>query len=225
MGTIGNEGFEVRHAVFDPFEIELFRAEVDRLASSAKGACVRLLAEKSDLFRELATSEVIRKLIENDLTPVRSILFDKTEEENWPVLWHQDLTITVTKKKDVRNYRNWSQKNGVPHVQPPLSVLEQMVTLRIHLDPTPAENGALRIIPGSHLSGRMDQSSIRDWTARVEPKVCACEAGDVLLMSPLILHSSPRSAQPSRRRILHFEFAIRESLDSMLRWYEKPPNQ
>jgi len=28
--------------------------------------------------------------------------------------------------------------------------VEGMVTLRLHLDETPAENGALRVVPGSH---------------------------------------------------------------------------
>ena len=47
-----------------------------------------------------------------------------------------------------------------------------------------------------------------------------CEAGDVLSMSPLLLHSSKRSLSPARRRILHFEYAERDRLPSALGWYE-----
>lgn len=44
--------------------------------------------------------------------------------------------------------------------------------------------------------------------------------GDILLMSPLILHSSRKSTTPSRHRILHFEYAKRAKLDPQLTWFE-----
>ena len=49
---------------------------------------------------------------------------------------------------------------------------------------------------------------------------CACEPGDILMMSPLILHASSRSTQPARRRILHFEYAREKDLDPDLEWHE-----
>jgi hypothetical protein len=49
---------------------------------------------------------------------------------------------------------------------------------------------------------------------------CICEPGDVLLMSPLLLHSSLRSTKPNRRRILHFEYAPPNALDPRLTWHE-----
>ncbi|HET9956722.1 MAG TPA: hypothetical protein VFQ61_19635 [Polyangiaceae bacterium] len=34
-----------------------------------------------------------------------------------------------------------------------------------------------------------------------------CRAGDVLLMKPLLVHRSPRAANPARRRVLHVLYA------------------
>jgi hypothetical protein len=50
--------------------------------------------------------------------------------------------------------------------------------------------------------------------------VCACAAGDVLVMRPLILHASNRALHPARRRVLHFEYAPRDALDPSLYWAE-----
>lgn len=153
------------------------------------------------------------------LRPVRSILFDKTESENWPVPWHQDLTIAVSQEQQVSGYGPWSHKDGSPHVQPPVSLLGHMVTIRLHLDDTPATNGALRVIPGSHCAGRIGADALRD-SDKDRAVTCECSSGDALLMSPLILHSSRRSEFPARRRVIHFEYARDEDLDPRLEWFE-----
>ena len=153
------------------------------------------------------------------MRPVRSILFDKTETENWPVLWHQDLTIAVAEEKDIPDYGPWSNKDDSPHVQPPVSLLEKMVTIRLHLDDTPATNGALRVIPRSHNQGKISTNALNKFN-KDKAITCECLAGDVLLMSPLILHSSQRSTTPSRRRVIHFEYAHHRDLDPDLQWYE-----
>jgi ectoine hydroxylase-related dioxygenase (phytanoyl-CoA dioxygenase family) len=38
----------------------------------------------------------------------------------------------------------------------PLKVLEQVLAVRLHLDDCDERNGALRVVPGSHLLGRLD---------------------------------------------------------------------
>ncbi len=215
-------GFQIHPGVFAEDEIFLLRQEVDRVAAFAGSACVRHLRDHSSMFRDLARSSKILSLLSNsDLQPVRSILFDKTPSENWPVAWHQDLTICTKEQADCYGYGPWSVKDGVHHVQPPISLLEQMVTVRIHLDPTDSDNGALRVTPGSHRHGRLSTSSIAELTAS-DAHTCECLPGDVLLMSPLILHSSKRSTRPDRRRILHFEYAPPDALDSRLTWHETP---
>ncbi len=220
MTSLDTYGFEIHRAVFSLSEIETFRAEADEIAAKAGSACVRHLGNRSDIFNRLSQSPQLLSLFPNPaFTPVRSILFDKTPDENWPVAWHQDLTICVTEKIDCENYGPWSVKDGIPHVQPPVALLNRMVTARIHLDPTGADNGALSIVPGSHLRGKLASEKIPE-LATESSILCECHPGDVLLMSPLILHSSKRSTRPNRRRILHFDYAPPDALDPRLAWHE-----
>jgi len=62
----------------------------------------------------------------------------------------QDVTIAVQEKVEMDGYGPWSIKADVPHVQPPASILEIMLSVRLHLDDCSEKNGALRVIPGSH---------------------------------------------------------------------------
>lgn len=150
---------------------------------------------------------------------VRAIYFDKTPDANWLVPWHQDLTICVEEKREVSGFGPWTEKAGLHHVQPPAEVLGQMITLRIHLDDTGPENGALRVLPGSHRHGKLSAAEITRLRAEIAEEVCAASAGDALLMRPLLLHASSRSVIPGHRRILHIEFAGCELPDG-LRWNE-----
>jgi len=206
-------GFLIHCGLLPPAEIAELRLACDAVAAEAGSACVRQLLAKSARLREFANSPKLRALLPSGFRLVRSILFDKTPDENWPVAWHQDLTIAVTSKSDLPGYGPWSVKDGVTHVQPPIDVLERMRTLRIHLDDTPANNGALRVIPNSHRQGRVT----RDVFSKAE-EICECAPGDVLAMSPLILHASSRSAKPSRRRIIHLEFAAEGILHPSIDW-------
>ena len=147
--TLAEHGFEVHRGILSVAQITQLREEADAVAACAHSVCVRHLRSKSVIFHELSLSDLVYSHLPRDLRPVRSILFDKTADENWPVAWHQDLTIAVGEERAMPGYGPWSQKEGIPHVQPPLSLLQNMITLRFHLDDTPASNGALQVIPGS----------------------------------------------------------------------------
>lgn len=222
--SLATDGYEIHRAVLSDAEVAQLRQEADAVATTAGSACVRHLRERSSILDSLSVSSALLSLIPDGLRPVRSILFDKTESENWPVLWHQDLTIAVAEERQIPGYGPWSHKDGSPHVQPPVSLLESMVTIRLHLDETSATNGALRVIPGSHRNGRIDADTLRalDKGGAV---MCECSPGDALLMSPLILHSPRRSESPARRRVIHFEYARNEDLDAGLRWFEPATDQ
>jgi len=173
---------------------------------------------------ELARSERILDLIRPHLAgepvPVRSIYFDKNPSANWLVPWHQDLTIALTAQAEVPGFGPWSHKDGIPHVQPPIALLEQMLTLRLHLDPADESNGALQVLAGSHRLGRLDPDQINHQRSSVPAILCAVAAGDALLMRPLLLHASGRSSAQSHRRILHIEFAG-FALPDPIRWHEQ----
>jgi hypothetical protein len=149
--------------------------------------------------------------------PVRAISFDKSPAANWYVAWRQDLTIAVAERRDVPGFGPWSVKNGVPHVQPPVGLLEHMLTVRLHLDPADATNGALRVLPGSHRHGRLRTEHIESLRHATPDILCRATAGDALLMRPLLLHASSRATAAARRRVLHIEYAACE-LPGGLSW-------
>jgi hypothetical protein len=151
--------------------------------------------------------------------PVRAIWFNKSAEANWLVAWHQDLAIAVRERVDVPGFGAWSVKEGVPHVQPPAEVLERMLTVRIHLDHADGENGALRVIAGTHLLGRLSAEQIAALREERGETLCEAAAGDALLMRPLLLHASGRSTSDRPRRVLHLEYAG-EELPGGLAWRE-----
>lgn len=151
------------------------------------------------------------------MTPVRIVFFDKTPEANWAVPLHQDRTIAVNERHDVAGFDNWNVKDGVAHVEPPIELLMRMVTLRLHLDDAGDDNGALDIVPGSHMRGRIPAAEVLG-VARREPVVrCAAKSGDVLAMRLVTLHKSERAAKPSRRRVLHVDFSP-DRLPPPLEW-------
>lgn len=156
-------------------------------------------------------------LIGKQLSPVRSILFDKTPETNWDVVWHQDVTIALRERRDVDGFGPWSIKQAVTHVQPPAAVLESMITLRLHLDDCPSENGPLLVVPGSHLDGFVDVRALDTAKCEEDAFACVVSAGNVLATRPLLLHASKKASAPSHRRVLHVEYAS-EPLPDGLEW-------
>lgn len=162
--------------------------------------------------------ELIDRLLGTGYFVVKSIYFDKPPQSNWFVAWHQDLTISVGEKADVPGFGPWTVKQQQYAVQPPLDILEQNFTLRIHLDDTDQDNGALRVVPGSHAKGLYRPETI-DWNNEREHS-CAVRCGGVMMMRPLLLHASNRTVNEARRRVVHIEFSNTE-LPQPLHWSEK----
>jgi len=191
---------------------------------AGKAFGIRNLLNVVPFTRSLANSAACRTIVEPILGAearvVRGIYFDKHKDANWKVAWHQDTTIAVRERCDVEGYGPWSIKAGILHVQPPVSVLENMLTLRIHLDQTDETNGALRVLPGTHKQGRLDASQHDYWKRQQEPVTCAVREGGALLMRPLLLHSSVAAVNPGHRRVLHFEYSSID-LPGGLRWFEQ----
>jgi len=96
---------------------------------------------------------IVHELFGKDYFLVKSIYFNKPGQSNWFVSYHQDLSISVDKKIAYADYTHWTIKENQFSVQPPVEVLENNFTIRIHLDDTNESNGALKVIPGSHLNG------------------------------------------------------------------------
>lgn len=163
-------------------------------------------------------NELVAQLFGKEYFAVKSIYFDKPENSNWFVAYHQDLTISVDKKEELAGYGPWTVKQDQFAVQPPLNILEDNFTIRIHLDNTDEKSGALKVIPGSHLKGIYRAETI-DWNIEMET-TCNVPCGGVMIMKPLLLHASGRSTSGNKRRVVHIEFS-RSLLPANLNWSEK----
>lgn len=198
-------------------QAEIARSERDGETYGARG--LLQLPEVRAVAGWPAIAATLHAIMGDGFRPVRSLFFDKTEGANWPVLWHQDLSLAVREQHDLPGWRNWSTKRGILHVQPPPEILARMMTVRLHLDDCPAENGALQVLPGSHRQGTLSREAIRSLDM-VHARTIAANLGDALFVRPLILHASRPAQTPSHRRVLHLEFAPEGLLPAGLAWAE-----
>lgn len=161
---------------------------------------------------------LIAEIFGTDYFVVKSIYFDKPKESNCHVPWHQDLTISVDKKEELNGYGPWTVKQDQFGVQPPVNILEDNFTLRIHLDKTDKNNGALKVIPGTHANGVVPVTTFQPIPQ--EEFTCEVPAGGVMIMKPLLYHSSAKTTNQQQRRVIHIEFS-KEKLAGNLAWSEK----
>jgi hypothetical protein len=220
--AIRERGWAVTPPVIDDGLAAQLRAIVAPLATDGRGGARNLL-DVSDI-QSLAKSEPVRRLATAVLGAacftVRGLLFDKTPGANWKVIWHQDLTIATRERADVAGYGPWTEKAGVPHVQPPIAVLEHMLAIRLHLDPCGIENGPVRVLDASDRLGRLSGEAIDSLRQSQRETDCVVEEGGVLAFRPLILHASAPSSVPRHRRVIHLEFATGE-LAPPLEWHRR----
>jgi ectoine hydroxylase-related dioxygenase (phytanoyl-CoA dioxygenase family) len=166
---------------------------------------VEALAKDERLLR------IARRALGDGAVPFRATLFDKSARANWLVVWHQDTALPLKSRNDSTEWGPWSLKAGVLYAHAPAWALSRILALRIHLDASTAENGPLRVLPGSHLAGALSDDEILE-LARTQEKVeCLVPRGGVLAMRPLLIHSSSKARAGEPRRVLHLEYA--EALD------------
>jgi ectoine hydroxylase-related dioxygenase (phytanoyl-CoA dioxygenase family) len=151
--------------------------------------------------------EVARDFIGPSAIPFRATLFDKSPDSNWFVVWHQDIALPVRTRVDADGWGPWSTKGGQLYAHAPAAALEQVIALRLHLDDSTAENGPLRVLPGTHTLGRLSEERIRELARDITPVECLVNAGGVVAMRPLVVHASSKSRSLLPRRVLHVEYA------------------
>ncbi len=226
---LSDNGFTTVDGIYSPEEVEQILTAIDRIGrsketfrKSADLFAIRQFLKEVPATQNLIFNEKFKILIDQflgtDFFVVKSIYFDKPEASNWYVPYHQDLTISVDKKLELENFGSWTVKQNQFAVQPPLDILENIVTLRIHLDDTDKNNGALRVIPKSH-SKKIYRPETIDWTKENET-TCSIKKGGLMIMKPLILHSSSRTTNNKKRRVIHIEFSNKE-LPTGLNWAER----
>ncbi len=229
LRTLASDGYAIIPNVIDAGMVASLRHAIDRAGEweevRRRGGIwgIRNLLDVVPAARELARSSQLRSIaasvLGEECFAVRGTLFDKNPDANWSLFWHQDSNITVKEKRDVAGFSCWSRKAGVWHTQPPFSVFERMLAVRVHLDDSFADNGPLRVLPGSHRAGWVD-AELDQWKSNATEVICEVGAGGVVLMQPLVLHASSASEKPSHRRVLQIEYAV-DDLPGGLEWYDR----
>ena len=223
------DGFAIINAVYTPEEINSIAEVISQVDITrptfrktndlfAIRQFLKEVPETKDLIFNKNLNSIISQLFGDDYFAVKSIYFDKPEQSNWFVAYHQDLTISVDKKMELKGFGPWTVKQNQFAVQPPLDILENNFTIRVHLDDTDENNGALKVVPKSHLKGIYRPENI-DWKTETEV-FCKVKKGGIMIMRPLLLHASNRTTNNNKRRVIHIEFSNR-ALPDMLQWAER----
>jgi len=195
----------------------LDRSEVLAIANSIEEDPLRRSrAGKRHLMRNAFVSrtarnprllEIASRFLGPDPVPFRATLFDKSVRNNWLIVWHQDTALPLRDRRDVSGWGPWSVKDGITYAHAPAAALSRVVALRLHLDDSRADNGPLRVVPGTHLHGVLSDDEIVGLVAAVVPVDCLVPAGGIVAMRPLLLHASSKAASSCPRRVLHIEYA------------------
>lgn len=221
---IEHKGTNVLNKIFSVREVNRMNKFIQdfrkRNSDNVSFAIRNVLKEIPQLEEFIFNQRLIRVLdsLDSNLFLTKSILFDKPQNENWYVTWHQDKTINVTEKIETEGYVGWTQKGDGFGVIPPKEILDSTFTLRIHLDDTDTRNGCLSVYPSSHKKSfsTREVSLITENTLSQNIEVLS---GGVHIMKPLLLHASAKSTTQRRRRVLHLEFCSTQ-LPNGLAWAE-----
>ncbi len=163
------------------------------------------------LAETLASLQPLREILDQfgqGSKPTRVVSFNKSATKNWTIPWHQDRVITAPEKREQDGYKNWTNKNGQWHCEPPQSVLDAMVFVRIHLDKTTRDQGPMEIALGSHTFGIVPTQQCKQMAETCKTELCTANRGDVLVLKMLTLHRSIASNLPEDRRAIRADYAF-----------------
>ncbi len=118
--------------------------------------------------------EIAQLICGDDFFLIQEFAVNKTLGDELPVLWHKDM----------------------PHER-----MGRCFTMGIYLDDADENDGALRVVPGSHISHKGICELSKEPFIEVPVK-----AGDILIHDMLLAHSSAPLQRNSIRRVLYFEF-------------------
>lgn len=195
MQTI-DSGYAIQQHRLASSECEaILRALSDSAIARSRAGARHLMA--NPIVAELSTDTrllaLARDLLGANASPFRATLFEKSGDTNWLIPWHQDTALPLTKTFDAPGWGPWSKKAGTAYAHAPAWALSRIVALRIHLDASTADNGPLRVVPGSQSAGLLSDHDAR--------RVLHIEYTDSLDLSPgirlaIVSRNRPRFNTP-----------------------------
>lgn len=217
--AVERDGFAVIPGVLDSNEICSAQKKLEKASLRRSRAGIRHLManhEIATLARDPRLLNIASEILRTDAIPFRATLFDKSLETNWLVVWHQDTALPLKNRKEIDGWGPWSVKDGITYAHAPTYALQKVIALRIHFDDSIAENGPLRVLPGTHNLGVLTDEQVFELSTKNSAIDCVASRGAVLAMRPLLIHSSSKSQNESARRVLHIEYASSMSIGDNL---------
>jgi hypothetical protein len=210
MTETSDPGFAIIANVLRPEEVRELAAVFERSDLERSRAGARHLLGRP-VVRAVAHDprplDIAGQFLRCAPVPFRATLFDKSARANWLVSWHQDRALPLVARRDVPGWGPWSVKGGITYAHAPAAALSRVIAVRIHLDDSEADNGPLRVLPGTHTLGVLGDDQIAHLSQTLEPVDCLVAAGGAVAMRPLILHASSKAQSDRPRRVLHIEYA------------------
>jgi|SRR5271156_4010509 len=211
-------GFAISHCGISESDIRALLEEIPQCDAPRSRAGIRHAMRHRAIARfaeDVRLLDLAREVLGPEAFPFRATLFDKSPVSNWLVAWHQDTALPLRERREVAGWGPWSVKDGVIYSHAPASALSQVLALRLHLDDSRAENGPLRVLPGTHILGVLTDAEMLRSATTTPSQECVVPAGGILAMRPLIVHASSKSRSAMPRRVLHIEYAARRSFEDL----------
>ncbi len=218
-------GFAILHHVFSRKEVNQLKDLIQTYFKNFpdhETHAIRNLLHEIEPIKKIVFNENLKNILKKinpNLFLTKALFFDKSPDNNWYVTWHQDTTIHVKTKIDTPGFIGWTKKEDHFGVCPPEEILKDTLTVRIHLDDTTEENGALKVIGGSQ-NKKMNREEIATISQNSVAYICDVQMCGIHLMRPLLLHASSKATGQKHRRVIHLEFNS-EELPNGLNWAEE----
>ncbi|RXF00752.1 phytanoyl-CoA dioxygenase family protein [Pseudoalteromonas sp. PS5] len=170
-----------------------------RLVVSRINDLFKFQSAYAELLAHPSVIGLAEKIIGEPVAPVYESLLIKDPADPYQIGWHRDMNAGAD---------------------------ERIITMGIYLDDAQAQQGALQVLPGSHLA----KESVLELKEKLEkqqltPVDVPVKAGDILIHHVNTLHCSGIQHTKSMRRTLYFEFRaishLQQNSNYSTQWLDK----